>query len=126
MYNSKRCRHVCRHISVALDMRTLLDMKNISSRTNGQVAARQVTRLIIKRLWLHASLNYLLLLSMFVHNMHLIVTLLFIHIVMFIFAIWYYNDHDLVIRNGYNMWHMPVIIITVFINKGSGFIGRHS
>ena len=29
-------------------MRTLLDRKNISSRTNGQVAARQVTGLIIR------------------------------------------------------------------------------
>ena len=38
------------HISVALGMRTLLDRKNISSRTNGQVAARRVTGLIIKRL----------------------------------------------------------------------------
>ena len=32
-------------------MRTLLDRKNISSRTNGQVAARRVTGLIIKKLW---------------------------------------------------------------------------
>ena len=32
-------------------MRTLLYRKNISSRTNGQVAARRVTGLIIKRLW---------------------------------------------------------------------------
>ena len=31
-------------------MRTLLDRKNISSRTNGQVAARRVTRLLIKAL----------------------------------------------------------------------------
>ena len=45
-YNSKHCRCVCNcyyydravHISVALDMRTLLDRENISSRTNGQVA----------------------------------------------------------------------------------------
>ena len=36
------------HISVAVDMRTLLDRKNFSSRTNGQVAARRVTGLIIK------------------------------------------------------------------------------
>ena len=39
------------HISVAVDMRTLLDRTNFSSRTNGQVAARRVTGLIIKRLW---------------------------------------------------------------------------
>ena len=32
-------------------MRTLLDRKNFSSRTNGQVAAHRVTGLIIKRLW---------------------------------------------------------------------------
>ena len=32
-----------RHISVALDMHTLLDRKNISSRTNGQVGASRVT-----------------------------------------------------------------------------------
>ena len=34
-------------------MRTLLDRKNISSRTNGQVAAGRVTGLIIKRLWFY-------------------------------------------------------------------------
>ena len=57
MYNSKRCRYVCNcycydraHISVAVDMRTLLGRKNISSRTNGQVAARRVTGLITKAL----------------------------------------------------------------------------
>ena len=40
------------HISVAVgvDTRTLLYRKNFSSRTNGQVAARRVTGLIIKRL----------------------------------------------------------------------------
>ena len=38
------------HISVAVDMRTLLDRKNFSSRTNGQVVARLVIGLIIKRL----------------------------------------------------------------------------
>ena len=37
-------------ISVAVDMRTLLDRNNLSSRTNGQVAARRMTGLIIKRL----------------------------------------------------------------------------
>ena len=50
-YNSKRCRCVCKcyyydravHISVAVDMHTLLDRKNFSSRTNGKVAARPVT-----------------------------------------------------------------------------------
>ena len=60
MYNSKRCRYVCNcyyydgavHISVTVDMRTLLDRKNFSSRTNGQMAARRVTGLI-KMLWLH-------------------------------------------------------------------------
>ena len=31
------------HISVAVDMRTLLDGTHFSSRTNGQVAARRVT-----------------------------------------------------------------------------------
>ena len=31
------------HISVAVDMRTLLDRNNFSSRTNGQVAARRMT-----------------------------------------------------------------------------------
>ena len=41
------------HISVAVDMRTLLYRKNFSSRTNGQVAERRVTGLIIKRLWLY-------------------------------------------------------------------------
>ena len=58
-YNSKRCRYVCNchyhdravHISVAVDMRTLLDMKNSSSSSNGQVAAHRVTGLIIERLW---------------------------------------------------------------------------
>ena len=39
------------HVSVAVDMRTLLDRKNFSSRTTGQVATRRVTGLIIKRLW---------------------------------------------------------------------------
>ena len=37
--------------SVAVDMRTLLDRKNFSSKTNGQVAARRVAGLVIKRLW---------------------------------------------------------------------------
>ena len=46
---------ISRHVSVALDMRTLLDRKNISSRTNGQVAARRVTGLIIKRLIIQSS-----------------------------------------------------------------------
>ena len=58
-YNSKRCRYVCNcyyydravHISVALDMHTLLDRNNFSSSSNGQVAAHWVTGLIIKRLW---------------------------------------------------------------------------
>ena len=45
----------CRHISVAVDMRTLLDRKNFSSITNGQVAARRVTGLIIKRLWCNTA-----------------------------------------------------------------------
>ena len=60
-YNSKRCRYVCNcyyydrvvvvvHISVAVDMRTLLHGNNFSSRTNDQVAARRV-KFIIKRLW---------------------------------------------------------------------------
>ena len=52
-YNSKRCRYVCNcycydravHISVAVDMRTLLDRKNFSSSSNGQVAAHWVTGL---------------------------------------------------------------------------------
>ena len=44
-----------RRISVALDMRTLLDRNNISSITNGQVAVRQETGLIIKRLWLYIT-----------------------------------------------------------------------
>ena len=39
------------HISVAVDMRTLLDRKNFSSSSNGQVAAHRVTGLIINRLW---------------------------------------------------------------------------
>ena len=39
-------------------MRTLLDRKNISSRTNGQVAARRVTGLIIRRLWLWLGMAY--------------------------------------------------------------------
>ena len=43
------------HISVAVDMRTLLDRKSFSSSSNGQVAAHRVTRLIIKRLWLNSS-----------------------------------------------------------------------
>ena len=50
-YNSKFCRYVCNcyyydravHISVAVDMRTLLDRKNFSSSSNGQVAAHRVT-----------------------------------------------------------------------------------
>ena len=58
-YNSKRCRYMCNcyyydravHISVVVDMRTLLDRNNFCSRINGQVAARRVTGLIIKRLW---------------------------------------------------------------------------
>ena len=39
------------HVSVAVDMRTLLDRNNFSSSSNGQVSARRVTGLIIKRLW---------------------------------------------------------------------------
>ena len=39
-----------RHISVAVDMRTLLDRIHLSSRTSDQVAARRVTGLIIKAL----------------------------------------------------------------------------
>ena len=39
------------HISVAIDMRTLLDRKNFSSSSNGQVAAHRVTGFIIKRFW---------------------------------------------------------------------------
>ena len=58
-YNSKRCRRVCNcycydravHISVAVDMRTLLDRNSFSSSSNGHVAAHRVTGLIIKRLW---------------------------------------------------------------------------
>ena len=38
------------HISVAVDMRTLLDINNFSSSSNGQVAAQRVTGLIIKRI----------------------------------------------------------------------------
>ena len=38
------------HISVAVDMRTLLDRNNFGSIFNGQVAAHRVTGLIIKRL----------------------------------------------------------------------------
>ena len=38
---------------VAVDMRTLSDRNNLSSRTNGQVAARRVTGFIIKRLCYH-------------------------------------------------------------------------
>ena len=57
-YNSERCRYVCNcyyydravHIPVAVDMRTLLDRNNCCSSSNGQVAARRVTWLIIKRL----------------------------------------------------------------------------
>ena len=41
------------HISVVVNMRTLLDRNNFSSRTNGQVAARRVTGLIIKMLGLN-------------------------------------------------------------------------
>ena len=45
----KTLRYVCNcyyydravHISVAVDMRTLLDRNNFSSKSNGQVAARQ-------------------------------------------------------------------------------------
>ena len=36
------------HISVDVDLRTLLDRKNFSSNSNGQVAAHRVTGLIIK------------------------------------------------------------------------------
>ena len=36
-------------------MRTLFDRKNFNSSSNGQVAARRVTRLIIKRLWFQRS-----------------------------------------------------------------------
>ena len=66
-YNSKPCRYVCNcyycdravHISVAVDMRTLLDRKNYSSSSNGQVAAHRVTGLIIiKRLWLYYDLDW--------------------------------------------------------------------
>ena len=39
-------------ISVDVDMRTLLERKNSSSSSNGQVAAHRVTRLIIKALLL--------------------------------------------------------------------------
>ena len=39
------------HISVAVDMRTLLDREKISSGSNGQVATHRVTGLIIKRFW---------------------------------------------------------------------------
>ena len=60
-YDSKRCRYVCNcyyydravHISVAVDMRTLLDRKKFSSSSNDQVAAHRVTGLIIKRLWMN-------------------------------------------------------------------------
>ena len=38
------------HISVAVDMRTLLERKNFSFSSNGQVAAHRVTELISKRL----------------------------------------------------------------------------
>ena len=37
------------YILVALDMRTLLDRNNFSSKTNGQVAARRVTGLISEK-----------------------------------------------------------------------------
>ena len=58
-YNSKHCCYVCNcyyydravHISVAVDVRTLLDRNHFSSSSNGQVAAHRVTGLIIKRLW---------------------------------------------------------------------------
>ena len=43
------------HISVAVDMRTLLDRKNFSSSSNGQVAAHRATGLIIKRLWFNVT-----------------------------------------------------------------------
>ena len=39
-------------MSVTVEMRTLLDGKNFSSSSNGQVAAHRVTGLIINRLWL--------------------------------------------------------------------------
>ena len=52
-------RYTCAvHISVAVDMHTLLDRKNFSSNSNGQIAAHQVTELIIKRLWLYDPLDY--------------------------------------------------------------------
>ena len=35
------------HVSVAVDMRTLLDRKNFSSSSNGRVAAHRVTGLAI-------------------------------------------------------------------------------
>ena len=54
MYNSN-CYYYDRavHISVAVDMRTLLDRNNFSSSSNGQVAAHRVTGLIINRLRFH-------------------------------------------------------------------------
>ena len=45
------------HISVAVDMRTLLDRNNFSFSSNGQVAAHRATGLIIKRLWRNTSLK---------------------------------------------------------------------
>ena len=44
------------HIPVAVDISTLLDRKNFSYSSNGQVAAHRVTGLIIKRLWYSSSL----------------------------------------------------------------------
>ena len=41
---------IAQYISVAVDMRTLLDRKMFSFSSNGQVAAHRVTGLIIKRL----------------------------------------------------------------------------
>ena len=65
-YNSKRFRFVCNcyyydravHISVAVDMRTLLDGNHFfSCSSNGQVAAYRVTGPIIKRLWYNVLQN---------------------------------------------------------------------
>ena len=55
------------HISVAVDMRTLLDRKNCSSSSNGQVAAHRVTGLIIKRLWLYQHYLSILVFTRHVH-----------------------------------------------------------
>ena len=44
--------YYCDRVSVAVDIRTLLDRNNFSSSSNGQVAAHRVTVIITKRLWL--------------------------------------------------------------------------